>query len=364
MSLSDEVKAARTEIVADGYEMSIGEVMNLYRDKELFITPEFQRLFRWDVSRKTKFIESLLLGIPIPPIFVFQRDDGVWELVDGLQRLSTIFEFTGILKNEDGDIQALSTLEGTRYLPSLTGTRWESDDDEKSLPGHLQIEIKRARLRVEILKKESDPAAKFELFQRLNTGGAGLSEQEVRNCVAVMLNQKLFQWLKEKSANADFRATVDQTGTARDKQAEVELVLRFLAFRNVPYMPGLDVHEYLDGALMKIATDADFDLAKEAIEFNRTFALINRALGDSAFKRWNGNEFSGKFLMSVFEVVATGVAANIERIESLEDPNAYIRQRCIDLWGDAVFQKNSGAGVRGTTRLTNLLPMAESFFQK
>ena len=161
MSLSDEVKAARTEIVADGYEMSIGEVMNLYRDKELFITPEFQRLFRWDVSRKTKFIESLLLGIPIPPIFVFQRDDGVWELVDGLQRLSTIFEFTGILKNEDGDIQALSTLEGTRYLPSLTGTRWESDDDEKSLPGHLQIEIKRARLRVEILKKESDPAAKF-----------------------------------------------------------------------------------------------------------------------------------------------------------------------------------------------------------
>lgn len=129
-------------------------------------------------------------------------------------------------------------------------------------------------------------------------------------------------------------------------------------------MPGLDVHEYLDGALMKIATDADFDLAKEAIEFNRTFALINRALGDSAFKRWNGNEFSGKFLMSVFEVVATGVAANIERIESLEDPNAYIRQRCIDLWGDAVFQKNSGAGVRGTTRLTNLLPMAESFFQK
>lgn len=364
MSLSDEVKAARTEIVADGYEMSIGEVMNLYRDGELFITPEFQRLFRWGPSRKTKFIESLLLGIPIPPIFVFQRDDGVWELVDGLQRLSTIFEFAGILKNQDGDYRPPSILEGTRFLPSLAGIMWESEDDKAALPGPLQIEIKRARLRVEILKKESDPSAKFELFQRLNTGGAELSEQEVRNCVALMLNSDVFQWLKNKSANPDFRTTIDQTDNAREKQADVELVLRFLAFRNVPYRPGLDVHEYLDEALMSIATDTKLDLAQEEDKFNRTFALLNRALGNSAFKRWNGNEFSGKFLMSVFEVVATGVSANIDRIEAIDDPESFIRQKCVDLWRNEVFQRNSGAGVRGTTRLTNLLPMAEAFFQE
>ena len=75
-NLEREISSARKEIVADGYDMSIGEVMNLYRDKELIIDPEFQRYFRWETPQKTRFIESLLLGIPIPPIFVFQTKKG------------------------------------------------------------------------------------------------------------------------------------------------------------------------------------------------------------------------------------------------------------------------------------------------
>ena len=73
MALQDEIVQARTEIISDGYEMSIGELMNLYRDDELTINPEYQRLFRWDETAKTRFIESLLLGIPIPPIFCISR---------------------------------------------------------------------------------------------------------------------------------------------------------------------------------------------------------------------------------------------------------------------------------------------------
>lgn len=71
MALIEEVQMARQDIVTDGYEMSLGEVINLYKDKELVIDPVFQRLFRWDDQRKTRFVESLLLGIPVPPIFVF-----------------------------------------------------------------------------------------------------------------------------------------------------------------------------------------------------------------------------------------------------------------------------------------------------
>lgn len=365
MSLSEEVKKAKTEIVADGYEMSIGEVMNLYRDGELFITPEFQRLFRWDITRKTRFIESLLLGIPIPPIFVFQRDDGIWELVDGLQRLSTIFEFAGILKGADGAMQSPSAMEGTRFLPSLAGVKWESsNEDEEELPGALQIDLKRARLRVEILKKESDPTAKYELFQRLNTGGAELSEQEVRNCIAVMLNRNFFNWLKENAANPDFINTIDQTEYALEKQTDVELVLRFITFRHVPYKSGLDVHEYLDEALIQLATTEDINWNVEADIFSRTFLLLNRAMKESTFKRWNGAQFTGKFLMSVFEVVTTGVSSNISRIESMNNPDEYIRVRCKELWDNQTFQRNSGAGIRGTTRLANLLPMAREFFEQ
>lgn len=365
MSLEEEIRHARTEIVSDGYDMSVGEVINLYRDQEIKISPDFQRLFRWDPSRKTRFIESLLLGIPIPPIFVYQDENGIWELIDGLQRLSTVFEFVGILRGEDGQPYPPSSLDGTRFLPSLANQKWDATEAhaEDGIGQAQQLQIKRARLRVEILKQESDPKAKYELFQRLNTGGAGLSEQEVRNCVAIMLNKTFSDWLKQLSENDAFVETIAQTEYAMEKQIASELTLRFFAFRTLPYARGLDVHEYLDEALVRIASDGALDKASEAVIFEKTFELLRSTMGPNAFKRWDGNVFKGKFLMSVFEVVATGTSKNLDAISALPNPNVFIEQRCKDLWENDTFQVNSGGGVRGTTRLANLLPMAEGFFR-
>ncbi len=125
MTLQDEIKTAAADIHTEAYAMSIGEVANLYKDDELVIRPAFQRLFRWSTYQKSRLIESILLGIPIPSIFVSQRDDGVWEVVDGLQRLLTILEFMGELKNEAGGLIAPSTLVGTSYLPDLDGRTYE-----------------------------------------------------------------------------------------------------------------------------------------------------------------------------------------------------------------------------------------------
>ena len=93
MSLEEQIASRAREIKTDGYAMSIGEVASLYRDNDMDIHPEFQRIFRWKSPQKSRLIESILLGIPVPPIFVSQRDDGVWDIIDGVQRLSTIFEF-------------------------------------------------------------------------------------------------------------------------------------------------------------------------------------------------------------------------------------------------------------------------------
>ena len=165
MSLEKQIEAARKEIASDGYEMSVGEIINLYRDDELIIHPAYQRLFRWDSSKKTRFIESLLLGIPIPPVFVFQTEKGLWELIDGLQRLSTIFEFVGILKSrgEDGIKIEPAALERTKYLPDLADRTWKTGHGNVGIGSAAQLFIKRSRIRVEILKKESDPSAKYEL---------------------------------------------------------------------------------------------------------------------------------------------------------------------------------------------------------
>lgn len=366
MSLEQEIKKARKEIVSDGYEMSLGEVMNLYKDDELKINPEFQRLFRWDATRKTRFIESILLSIPIPPIFVFQDEDGNWELIDGLQRLSTVLEFAGELKGPDGKKVEASTLEGTKFLPSLADKRWQVwKDGDKSIDKSMQMQIKRSRIRVEILLKESDENAKYELFQRLNTGGAQLSPQEVRNCVAVMINPNLYKLFQKLSENSDFSKTVNQTESALEKQSGVELVLRFFAFKHHPYKKGLDVHEYLDEALVEISKSEDIDWKEEEVFFNKTFSLLNEALGDSAFKRWDGMSFGGKFLMSLYETVAFGVSQNLDEIESKGkiNRNDFIAARAKALWDDPIFENNSGAGIRGTTRLAKLLPMAKGFFK-
>lgn len=367
MSLNDQIELARTEIVSDGYEMSVGELLNLYRDKELKINPEYQRLFRWSDTSKTRFIESLLLGIPVPPIFVFQDENGVWELIDGLQRVSTIFQFAGVLKGDRADELGSLTLEGTNFLPALAGKRWEASqpDADDGIGQAQQLQIKRARLRVEILRKESDARAKYELFQRLNTGGAPLTEQEVRNCVAVMINPKFHAWLINLAKYPPFVKVTAQTDTAIESQGGVELALRFLAFLNVPYEKGLDVHEYLDKALVDMASNPNFDTTAQRLLFERSFTLMLNALDINAFKRWNGTRFQGKFLMSVFEVLAPGVAMNIDEIEALgaKQVKGFLKDKAQQLWNNATFKGNSGGGTRGTTRLVKLLPMGKDFLR-
>ena len=184
--------------------MSFGEVVNLYQDKDLVINPEFQRLFRWTNFQKSRLIESILLGIPIPPIFVYERTDGKWELVDGLQRISTVLEFMGVLRDAEADEAddplSPSILSPTNYLPSLNNAVWERSDrikgyalkDQIEIGKVLQLSIRRSRIGVEILKRSSDAHTKYDLFQRLNSGGSIANAQELRNCIAVMVNPLLF----------------------------------------------------------------------------------------------------------------------------------------------------------------------------
>ena len=225
-NLSDKIKELRKEIVSDSYSMSIGELISLYTDEELDIHPRFQRLFRWQSYQKTRFIESILLNIPIPPIFVSQNEEGVWDVIDGVQRLSTIFQFVGKLKDQDGNTVDKLVLEGTKALPELEGLYWESDSLETSLPKDVKLDFKRARIVINIVKKESDTSAKYELFQRLNTGGSSLSDQEVRNCLMIMSNPSLYDFVERLSLNEDFIEATPISNRLVDEQYRMELVTR------------------------------------------------------------------------------------------------------------------------------------------
>jgi uncharacterized protein with ParB-like and HNH nuclease domain len=97
--LKDEIDEAKRTVTTDSVQITIGEVANMYTSAELNILPDFQRLFRWSDDRKSNFVESILIGIPIPPAFVYENDNGTWELIDGLQRISTVLKFMGVLRD-------------------------------------------------------------------------------------------------------------------------------------------------------------------------------------------------------------------------------------------------------------------------
>ena len=133
--LDKEINNAKKSFGTERMDMSICELANLYEDEEIIINPEYQRCFRWDDYQKTRLIESVLVDIPIPPIFVIQNDDNVWELVDGLQRVSTFLSFMGVLKDESKTLNNWELSEGD-ILKNIKGLKFND------LSNKIKIKIK------------------------------------------------------------------------------------------------------------------------------------------------------------------------------------------------------------------------------
>jgi hypothetical protein len=288
--LNEEIENAQRLVKTDAYQLSIGEIVNMYRNGEFVINPDFQRLFRWEIGQKAKFIESLLLGIPIPSIFVFEREDSTWELIDGLQRVSTILEFMGqLIDTTTGHLKPPTALVGTKYLPSLDNVVWEPSEqvsgvplaEQVALPPPLQLAIRRSRIGVEILKRPSDNATKYELFQRLNAGGTTANAQELRNCIIIMVSAPYGRFVRDLASYQPFVTTLAASEEQLEKQRDMEYATRFLVHTYVDYDGRLDVEEFIDESIVALATAAETRMAGET--FRSTFDLLNDAYGGNAF---------------------------------------------------------------------------------
>lgn len=367
MGLQEEIDNMRQEIRADGYSMSIGEWISLYENEEIDIHPEFQRFFRWSNSQKTSLIESLLLGIPIPPIFVSQREDGVWDVVDGLQRLSTIYEFVGKLKDEEKNPLPPLVLGSTKYLPNLKGKKWEAPNElENSLTQTQRLLIKRAKIDATILLKESEEIAKYELFQRLNTGGSIATPQEVRNCILVMFNREMFQWMKNLSQNEMFRECIALSDRPLEEQYDMELLLRFIVFRSIEEndMRGIkdDLGGFLTDNMVKMAKNKNFDYAQEEEAFSNTFKILYEQMSSDSFRRYSPakDKFLGGFLVSAYEVIALGIGY---RAKELSRSSIDIRDRVKKIWSSPEYTEWSGSGTTAQRRIPRLVPFGRQMFR-
>ena len=210
------------------YDLTIKELINMAAEGILNIAPDYQRQFRWDEGRQSSLVESIFLGIPVPSLFMATNADGSWELIDGVQRLSTIIHF-GATKEEWEKIYGTTTPYKPLKLTELKKLQSFNDRTFADLPYDVKLKFKLASMKATTLTDKSDKNVRFDLFERLNRGGVILSDQEIRSCV---YRGKFNDFLKELAQYPNFKVCVRLTDSQENDATREELVLRFFAFLN------------------------------------------------------------------------------------------------------------------------------------
>lgn len=353
-TLEQQLTSKRSEIRTDSYQMSVGELVNMYADGEMIISPAFQRLFRWDDHQKSSLVESILLGIPLPSIFVSQDDRGRWELVDGLQRISTILQLRGLLEDRE-PLQ----LKGTKYLPGLEGVVWESNDPTcPSLTSAQRLDIKRAKIDVKIILRDSNADAKFDLFQRLNSYGSVLTAQEILNALIVQVNPDFATWLQDLATSPDFVKVVGLSSRDIESKYDEELILRFFWLHNRTDLVAAlaDFRSNFESAVLDMARDFPTNKARMEKVFRETFSILANGSAEDSFKKWEKDRsaFRNGFSNTAFEGLALGLGFGLANgLEVRKDTIEASKE----LWGSLSNERNFATGKSTDQRMRRTIPL-------
>ena len=229
------------KVLTQSYDLSISTLFEQFDSCSIEV-PKFQREYVWDNRRASRLIESLLLNIPIPVLYMVEKEDSKWEVIDGQQRIRSVVRY---LKNEF----ALSSLE---VLDEYNRLRFHQ------LPSKIQRHLKTRMMRAVLISAESSPDMKFEVFERLNVGSVKLAEQELRNSI---YRGPFNSLLRDQVKNEDVRWLLGSKAP-RKRMRDEEFLLRFFAVDSDPsgYKPPLK--KYLND-FMKRVRFADADQLEE-----------------------------------------------------------------------------------------------------
>lgn len=371
-AIDEKITAVRTQSL----DFSFNELADMHDAGELIIDPEFQRMFRWSEGAQARFIESLLLELPVPPIFLIEREDRIYELIDGLQRISSYLHFRGSLVMEGKRLDPLRLSE-CDIVPELNGKTYSD------LPRSLEIKLKRSYIRAEILRKESDARLRYHMFKRLNTGGEILSQQEVRNATVRLLSDKFNNFIGELSRHADYRyciATISEG--ARSRRFDQELVLRFFAFKNNIAAYSHDVADFLTEYLESVSdpiSPVPFDYDAERATFEKTFRLLRmisdrlsmdlvvggQNIGSRIFGTVSAlsSEPRGQFSVYHYEGLTLGIQRVLDQIDETNEGQIESLAEVVRFGkGDQDFLQHTGAGKNQRNALAERINYFGNYF--
>lgn len=202
------------DIFVENKPFSLRHIIDLIDNKDIEMSPDFQRNFIWDKTRQSRLIESVLLGLPLPSVYLSQYDDGLLTVVDGLQRLNTIHKF---YKNE-------LRLVNLEYLTECNDKTY-NELDTVLTPLRIR-KFSQTQIMCFVIDYRSPSKLKFDLFRRLNTGGKPLNNQEIRNCLS---NGRVQRIIKSMIELPNFKLATD--GSIKDKRMDGrDAALRFICF--------------------------------------------------------------------------------------------------------------------------------------
>ncbi|PDQ18741.1 hypothetical protein CN311_23160 [Mesorhizobium sanjuanii] len=304
----------------------------LYQQGRLNLNPDWQRDYVWKGKRPSFLIESLLMQIPIPVIFLSRTKDEKYEVIDGVQRLTTIFNFfEGKFRLKE--LEVFSELNGKKF----------GELDQK-----FQSQLEDAVITSFQLSENTSQDLRFSTFERINTGGMSLNEMEIRNCI---YRGKLNTKLRELAANPDFHKAINMKNLS-DRMLDRNLVLRFLAFDQIKYSQATaGIKAFLNRFFENYRNPSDEMLADFEKRFKRAMRNSFTVFGSNAFRirkidRKGGGEWAPKPNASIFQVIATSLAS-FDSAQIAQNADA-IHEEYLDLlqdqlWLDAVTKSTGDA---------------------
>jgi len=293
------VDEARREVKYVVTDFAIETLIGRYRDKaknegDVYV-PEYQRSLSWNREKMSYFIESMILRIPVPPIF-FYEVEGLLEIVDGSQRVRTLVNFTrGEFRLHK--LEKLDILNGYKY---------------SDLPSPIQRRLLNTPIRSFVLDQGTDESTRIDLFRRLNTSGKKLEDSEIRKGA---YRGKFLDLVLESSKSDLLKTVLPEIGGGADADVErQELVTRFYIYSKQYQDFKHDVRKFLDEHMIELNKSAtDDDLAEMRAQFDRAMAFV-AASEPRAFYR----EETGRRVPRVrFEAIAVGVNLALQQNPNL-----------------------------------------------
>lgn len=358
MDLIEAIDKKIGEVRTESLDLSVGEIITLHEQNELVIQPDFQRLFRWSYEQRSRLVESLLLELPIPSIFVIEKESGVLELIDGLQRISSLLHF--ISTNGVPTETAPLTLEGCDLVPELNNLKFDE------LPLTLRLRLKRTAIRTVIIKRQSSQFLRYEMFKRLNTGGSRLSEQDIRNVNARMMGEAgsdFYNKISSCAATAQFQTTTELLPTnAIETRQNEELVLRYFAAKNFRSSFKGNVSDWLDNYMESVLVGGAQITDEEISTFNEVFSILADKFGQHAFVKYRNGTPLGGVAPAYFEAVTMGALSSLEQLKTMKPTEA--RKALASTVESDEFRKVTGPGANSLPKLERRIQLIQEAFSK